>query len=61
LLPRSVLGHKHGIVLGNLVGLINSDYQGHLFASCWNRTDTPCTIDGYRKAARYQEPNEQRL
>ena len=37
LLPRSGLGHKHGIVLGNLVGLIDSDYQGQLFVSCWNR------------------------
>jgi dUTP pyrophosphatase len=36
-LPRSGLGHKHGIVLGNLVGLIDSDYQGQLFVSCWNR------------------------
>ncbi|OED39293.1 deoxyuridine 5'-triphosphate nucleotidohydrolase [Chromatiales bacterium (ex Bugula neritina AB1)] len=38
LLPRSGLGHKHGIVLGNLVGLIDSDYQGQLFVSCWNRS-----------------------
>ena len=37
LLPRSGLGHKHGIVLGNLVGLIDSDYQGQVFVSCWNR------------------------
>ncbi len=37
MLPRSGLGHKHGIVLGNLVGLIDSDYQGELFVSCWNR------------------------
>ena len=37
LLPRSGLGHKHGIVLGNLVGLIDSDYQGQLYVSCWNR------------------------
>lgn len=44
LLPRSGLGHKHGIVLGNLVGLIDSDYQGQLFVSCWNRGDTPFTI-----------------
>jgi dUTP pyrophosphatase len=41
LLPRSGLGHKHGIVLGNLVGLIDSDYQGQLFVSCWNRGDAP--------------------
>jgi dUTP pyrophosphatase len=44
LLPRSGLGHKHGIVLGNLVGLIDSDYQGQVFISCWNRSDTPFTI-----------------
>lgn len=43
ILPRSGLGHKHGIVLGNLVGLIDSDYQGQLFVSCWNRGQT-----GYR-------------
>jgi len=40
LLPRSGLGHKHGIVLGNLVGLIDSDYQGQVFVSCWNRSQT---------------------
>jgi len=39
ILPRSGLGHKHGIVLGNLVGLIDSDYQGQIFISCWNRGD----------------------
>ncbi|WP_278620662.1 dUTP diphosphatase [Ectopseudomonas oleovorans] len=44
LLPRSGLGHKHGIVLGNLVGLIDSDYQGELMVSCWNRGQTPFTI-----------------
>jgi len=44
LLPRSGLGHKHGIVLGNLVGLIDSDYQGQVFVSCWNRSDTPFEI-----------------
>lgn len=44
LLPRSGLGHKHGIVLGNLVGLIDSDYQGQLFVSCWNRGNTAFTI-----------------
>ena len=44
LLPRSGLGHKHGIVLGNLVGLIDSDYQGQLFVSCWNRGDTTFEI-----------------
>ncbi len=45
LLPRSGLGHKHGIVLGNLVGLIDSDYQGQLFVSCWNRSDTAFAIE----------------
>lgn len=44
-LPRSGLGHKHGIVLGNLVGLIDSDYQGQLFVSCWNRGDKSFTIE----------------
>lgn len=43
-LPRSGLGHKHGIVLGNLVGLIDSDYQGELMVSCWNRGDTAFEI-----------------
>ncbi|HUM95898.1 MAG TPA: dUTP diphosphatase [Candidatus Competibacter sp.] len=43
-LPRSGLGHKHGIVLGNLVGLIDSDYQGELMVSCWNRGQAPFTI-----------------
>jgi dUTP pyrophosphatase len=43
-LPRSGLGHKHGIVLGNLVGLIDSDYQGQIFVSCWNRGQTTFTI-----------------
>jgi dUTP pyrophosphatase len=45
ILPRSGLGHKHGIVLGNLVGLIDSDYQGQLFVSCWNRGDQPFRIE----------------
>jgi len=45
ILPRSGLGHKHGIVLGNLVGLIDSDYQGQLFVSCWNRSDENFTIE----------------
>ena len=45
ILPRSGLGHKHGIVLGNLVGLIDSDYQGQLFVSCWNRGNTQFTIE----------------
>lgn len=44
ILPRSGLGHKHGIVLGNLVGLIDSDYQGELLISCWNRGTTSFTI-----------------
>ena len=45
ILPRSGLGHKHGIVLGNLVGLIDSDFQGPLMVSCWNRSDTPFTLE----------------
>jgi len=45
LLPRSGLGHKHGIVLGNLVGLIDSDYQGQLMVSCWNRGEASYTIN----------------
>ena len=44
LLPRSGLGHKHGIVLGNLVGVIDSDYQGQVFVSCWNRSDKAFTV-----------------
>ncbi len=44
ILPRSGLGHKHGIVLGNLVGLIDSDYQGQLFVSCWNRGQDAFTV-----------------
>ncbi len=44
ILPRSGLGHKHGIVLGNLVGLIDSDYQGQVFVSCWNRSDAPFEV-----------------
>ena len=44
ILPRSGLGHKHGIVLGNLVGLIDSDYQGALMVSCWNRGQEPFTV-----------------
>src|SRR5216117_2970035 len=44
ILPRSGLGHKHGIVLGNLVGLIDSDYQGQLMVSCWNRGAQPFTV-----------------
>lgn len=45
ILPRSGLGHKHGIVLGNLVGLIDSDYQGQVFVSCWNRGSESFTIE----------------
>ncbi|OSN01192.1 MULTISPECIES: dUTP diphosphatase [Lonsdalea] len=45
ILPRSGLGHKHGVVLGNLVGLIDSDYQGQLMVSVWNRSSTPFTIE----------------
>jgi dUTP pyrophosphatase len=45
ILPRSGLGHKHGIVLGNLVGLIDSDYQGQLFVSCWNRGEKPFRME----------------
>lgn len=45
ILPRSGLGHKHGIVLGNLVGLIDSDYQGQIFVSCWNRGESIFTIE----------------
>src|SRR5882757_10029091 len=45
ILPRSGLGHKHGIVLGNLVGLIDSDYQGPLMVSCWNRGRDPYTLN----------------
>ena len=51
LLPRSGLGHKHGIVLGNLVGLIDSDYQGQLMASVWNRSAQPFTIEPLERIA----------
>jgi dUTP pyrophosphatase len=51
LLPRSGLGHKHGIVLGNLVGLIDSDYQGELMISCWNRSNEPFTIQAGERIA----------
>jgi len=50
-LPRSGLGHKHGIVLGNLVGLIDSDYQGQLMVSCWNRGATAFTIEPFERIA----------
>ncbi|MGR9045675.1 MAG: dUTP diphosphatase [Gammaproteobacteria bacterium] len=45
ILPRSGLGHKHGIVLGNLVGLIDSDYQGQIYVSCWNRGEAAFTVN----------------
>ncbi|MBX3636333.1 MAG: dUTP diphosphatase [Rubrivivax sp.] len=51
LLPRSGLGHKHGIVLGNLVGLIDSDYQGPLMVSCWNRGREPFTVQPLERIA----------
>lgn len=51
ILPRSGLGHKHGIVLGNLVGLIDSDYQGQLFVSCWNRGQAAFTINPLERIA----------
>lgn len=51
ILPRSGLGHKHGIVLGNLVGLIDSDYQGQLMVSAWNRSDVAFTIDPMERIA----------
>jgi dUTP pyrophosphatase len=51
LLPRSGLGHKHGIVLGNLVGLIDSDYQGQLMVSCWNRGQAAFTIQPMERIA----------
>lgn len=51
ILPRSGLGHKHGIVLGNLVGLIDSDYQGQLFISCWNRGQSPFVIEAGERIA----------
>jgi dUTP pyrophosphatase len=51
ILPRSGLGHKHGIVLGNLVGLIDSDYQGPLMVSCWNRGHTTFTVQPFERIA----------
>ena len=51
ILPRSGMGHKHGIVLGNLVGLIDSDYQGQLMVSAWNRTDVTFTIEPMERIA----------
>lgn len=53
ILPRSGLGHKHGIVLGNLVGLIDSDYQGELMVSCWNRGQAEFTINPGDRIAQY--------
>ncbi|SCY63611.1 deoxyuridine 5'-triphosphate nucleotidohydrolase [Nitrosospira sp. Nl5] len=50
-LPRSGLGHKHGIVLGNLVGLIDSDYQGQIFVSCWNRGHVPFPLNPLERIA----------
>jgi deoxyuridine 5''-triphosphate nucleotidohydrolase (EC 3.6.1.23) len=51
ILPRSGLGHKHGIVLGNLVGLIDADYQGPLMVSCWNRGVQPYTVQPFERIA----------
>ncbi len=51
ILPRSGLGHKHGIVLGNLVGLIDSDYQGQILVSCWNRGQTPFLLNPLERIA----------
>jgi dUTP pyrophosphatase len=51
ILPRSGLGHKHGIVLGNLVGLIDSDYQGPLMVSAWNRSQTAYTLQPFERLA----------
>ncbi len=51
ILPRSGLGHKHGIVLGNLVGLIDSDYQGPLMVSCWNRGSVAYTVQPFERVA----------
>ena len=60
LLPRSGLGHKHGLVLGNLTGLIDSDYQGQVYISCWNRSDTAYEIQpGERIAQMVFVPVEQ--
>lgn len=60
LLPRSGLGHKHGLVLGNLTGLIDSDYQGQIFISCWNRASKPVSIEpGQRIAQMVFVPIEQ--
>jgi dUTP pyrophosphatase len=50
-LPRSGLGHKHGIVMGNLVGLIDSDYQGQILVSCWNRGQLPFLLNPLERIA----------
>jgi dUTP pyrophosphatase len=51
IIPRSGLGHKHGIVLGNLVGLVDSDYQGQVFVSCWNRGKEPFVVNPLERIA----------
>jgi len=51
LLPRSGLGHKHGLVLGNLTGMIDSDYQGQVYISCWNRSSTPYEVQPAERIA----------
>jgi dUTP pyrophosphatase len=51
IIPRSGLGHKHGIVLGNLVGLVDSDYQGQVFVSCWNRGREPFVVNPMERIA----------
>ena len=66
ILPRSGLGHKHGIVLGNLVGLIDSDYQGQLMVSAWNRSDIAFTIEPLERIAqlvfaRFEAPDIQEV
>ena len=53
LFPRSGMGHKHGIVLGNLVGLIDSDYQGQVFVSCWNRSDPDLLLSRERELRKW--------
>jgi dUTP pyrophosphatase len=53
ILPRSGLGHRHGIVLGNLVGLIDSDYQGELMISTWNRGGSPFTLEPFERLAQF--------
>ncbi|MEN9820948.1 MAG: hypothetical protein RL176_851 [Pseudomonadota bacterium] len=60
ILPRSGLGHKHGIVLGNLVGLIDSDYQGPLMVSAWNRSTTPFKLEPMERVCQ-QHPRQWRI